>query len=193
MVLAVTGAGGIYFFQKKPPVITPGEVVIPTPTPNIELTTWTDEAGFSFKYPKDLSVNKHEEDPDNYAHVELTHNAHPGKIIVWVSDLPKGVINLATWTKLSSFAGASVIDTTLGGEPAKKILASAPVKMLSVGTISDNLLFNVEATLTDNEYWAGVHDTIVGSFVFTDASDSAPSSGGAAPAGEAADEEEILE
>ena len=183
MVLAVTGAGGIYFFQKKPPVITPGEVVIPTPTPNIELTTWTDEAGFSFKYPKDLSVNKHEEDPDNYAHVELTHNAHPGKIIVWASDAP------SVWPP----KGTSAIDTTLGGEPAKKILASAPVKMLSVGTISDNLLFNVEATLTDNEYWQGVHDTIVSSFAFTDMSGSEPSSGGGAYVGEAADEEEILE
>lgn len=152
-------------------------------TPTVELTTWTDEAGFSFKYPKDLSVNKHEEDPDNYAHVELTNNAHPGKIIVWASDAP------SVWPP----KGTSAIDTTLGGQPAKKIFASAPVKMLSVGMISDNILFNVEAALTDNEYWQKVHDTIVGSFEFTDGSESEPSSGDSVSSGESADEEEIVE
>ena len=120
MVLAVAGAG-IFFSQKKSQVIIPGEAVIPTPTPAVESTTWNDPAGFSFQYPKNLTVDNNEDDDANYAHVELTNAAHPGNIIVWVSDLPK------KWPP----EGGMSIDTTLGGLPAKKIVTTAPVKMRS--------------------------------------------------------------
>lgn len=181
MVLAVVGIG-LYFFQKKSSVITPGEAIAPTLTPKVELTTWNDPAGFSFQYPKNLSVNKHEEDNENYAHVELTNNEHPGKIIVWVKDAP------AKWP----FEGGTTLDTTLGGLAAKKILTTAPVKMLTTGVITDNLLFSVEATLTDSEYWNGVHDTITSSFAFTDDTSAPAAVGGAAPASDF-DEEEVVE
>ena len=186
IVFALGGVGFVYFFQKKSTVITPGESVAPTQTPAIELTTWTDEAGFSFQYPKDLSVNKHEEDPDNYAHVELTSKDHLGSIIVWVSDLPPGVTTLDSWIK-KKYSGATVIDTTLGGEPAKKILISTPSAKLIVGAVSDGLLFYVEGTLTDKPYWQTVEDAIVKSFAFTP--DPSASSGQA----ESVDEEEVVQ
>lgn len=193
IILAIAASGGIFVYsQKKSVVIKPGEAVIasPTPTPAFDLTTWKDDAGFSIQYPKELRTNRHEEDNDNYAHLELTTSDHPGKIIVWVSDLPKGVTTLDSWVK-KSFTGATSLDTTLGGEPAKKILTSAPYKMLTVGAISDNLLFSVEGTLTDSEYWTRVHDEITGSFAFTqDApSSAAPSTGG----GGDIDEEEVVQ
>jgi len=201
VLLGIIG-GGVYLYKTKTSVqiVSPGgdKVISLTPTPAVPLTTWTDDAGFSFQYPKNVSVNKHEEDNDNYAHVELTNADHPGKIIVWVKDLPSGVSDLASWvTNTPSYANASVIDTTLGGQPAKKILVTAPVKMYTVGTISDSLLFYVEGTLTDSAYWQGVEDGIVGSFAFTPDSSTQTfqSSGGNAGAssGDSADESETLQ
>lgn len=181
VVVGVVAGGVIVFSQRNTKVLSPGEAVTSasTPTHGAELTTWNDPAGFSFQYPKDLSVNNHEEDPDNYAHVELTNKDHPGNIIVWVSDPPK------TWPPKE---GTS-IDTTLGGIPAKKILLASPSAKLIVGTLSDSLLFKVEGTYTDKQYWQPIQDTIVKTFTFT--SDTSAASGQAS--GDAVDEEEVVQ
>lgn len=179
--IGLVGGGIFLYFQKNTKVLTPGEAVtsIPTPTPAVELMTWKDEAGFSFQYPKDLSVNKHEEDPDNYAHVELTSRDHPGNIIVWASDPPK------IWPPKE---GTS-IDTTLGGEPAKKILIASPSAKFIVGTLFDGLLFKVEGTYTDKQFWQPIQDTIVTSFAFTP--ETSDASGQAS--GDAVDETEVVQ
>lgn len=194
VLLGIAGSGIYVYSHKTAKVIVPGgDAVTPTPTPIVDLTTWTDDAGFSFQYPKDLSVNKHEEDNDNYAHVELTSKDHPGKVIVWVKDLPTGVTTLDSWVS-KLYANGTALDTKLGGEPAKKIMTSAPVKMLTTGAISDNLLFYVEGTLTDSEYWSRVHDTITGSFAFIqDTPAPAAASGGGASGGDSVDETEVLQ
>lgn len=200
--IAVIGfiGGGVYIWKTKTSVqlISPGgeKVATVSPTPMADLTTWTDDAGFSFQYPKNLSVNKHEEDQDNYAHVELTDPAHPGKVIVWVKDLPRGVADVDGWVKSDPMLGGGVIvDSTLGGQAAKKILVTAPTKMLTIGAISDSLLFSVEGTLTDSAYWEQVQDTIVKSFAFTDTTSvaSAPGVQSGGDTGSAADEQEILQ
>jgi hypothetical protein len=188
-------AGGIFIFSRqKTAVISPVEFAptkfSPTPVLSVDLTTWADDAGFSFQYPKDLNVNKHEEDNDNYAHVELTNKDHQGNIIVWVKDLPVGVTTLDSLVK-KIYPTATFIDTTLGGEPAKKILVSKPVKTLTVGTISENLLFMVEGTLTDSVYWQKIHDTITNSFAFT--SDSSSTASNTSASDEAVDEEEVVQ
>lgn len=180
-------AGGIFFLsQKDTKVVTPGEKAVVTPTPVVEMTTWEDPAGFSFQYPKDLSVNNHEDDDENYAHVELTANDHPGSVIVWASDLT--VKDLNAWVKKFYPTGTS-IDTTLGGETAKKILVSTPSAKFIVGTISDGLLFYVDGTLTDKMFWQTVEDGIVKTFTFTpDLSASSDQT-----AASAVDEEEVLQ
>ena len=191
--MVIAAIGGIYVVTTKSSqeILSPGGNEVPSSAPKTEdLLTWTDEAGFTFQYPKELSVNKHEEDNENYAHVELTSKDHPGRIIVWVKDLPKGVKDVASWIKLEkSFAGGTVIDSTLGGEPAKKVSVG---ETLTIGTISENLLFSVEATLTDKEYWSGVFDTVSGSFAFVSEESSAGPQGSAG-GGEDVDEEEIVE
>jgi Flp pilus assembly protein CpaB len=195
-VIVVLGvvAGGVFFFvQKNTKVMSSGKAVVPmrTPTPAVALTTWDDPAGFSFQYPKDLSVNTHEDDNINYAHVELTNSNHPGGIIVWVSDLPKGVTDTVSWvTKNPAFAGAMVIDTTLGGQAAKKILIASPSAKFLVGTVTDSLLFYVDGTLSDKPYWQSVEDTIAKSFAFTP--DTSAPTAQTSP-GDAVDEEEVVQ
>lgn len=137
-----------------------------TPAPQIELITWTDQAGFTFQYPKGLSVNKHDEDTANYAQVELTAPSHPGSIIVWAKD--SKWTDIDTWVKGDArFTGATIADTSLGGQPGKKALLTGPPQQRIVGTISDNILFTVEGTLTDNDYWSAIVETIANSFKFT--------------------------
>lgn len=178
MVVLVVVGTGVYFFQRKSSVITPGEAVAPTPTPKVELTLWTDPAGFSFQYPKGLSVNNHEEDNENYAHVELTSKDHPGKIIVWASDPPAKKVD----------PNALTLDTTLGGESAKKSMIGDTIV---VTTNVDSLVFSVEATVTDKDYWSGVSDTVVGSFAFV--VDAPAAAGSAASSGDSFDEEEVVQ
>ncbi len=172
---------------------TPAVTPEPTPWP---VTIWKDDAGFSFDYPKELATNKHEEDNDSYAHVELTQKDHVGSVIVWVKDLPRGVTTVESWAKQKIFEGATVLDTTLGGRAAKKILLTTPAKKMLVGTVEDGLLFYVDVTLTDNEYWTRVADIVTSSFAFTwdEAPKAAAGAGSAgAGAGDDIDEEETIQ
>lgn len=198
LLLGLLGAGVyMYFFQKN---TTPTDVVtgdaLPSPTPAMTLLSWDDPAGFTMQYPADVTVNKHEEDMVNYAHVELTHQAHPGSIVIWVKDLPKGVTNTVTWSKQAATPSSAIsFDTTLGDQPAQKILVSQTPKTMSVGAVYDGVLWTVEATLADDVYWQRVYDAITQSFVFKPVAGQPQSAGAALPAANdyAVDEEEVLE
>ncbi len=167
-VLAGGLGAGIFLWSKQTQTKVPSAVVAsPTPTnAPVELTTWNDQAGFTFQYPKDVDINPHDEDKENYAHVEITHKSHPGSVIVWMKDLPAP--DLAGWIKKEKrFTGASVLDTTLGGKPAKKILVAGSTKMIVVGAIDGDVLVTVEGELTDSDYWSTIHQKAVDSFVFS--------------------------
>ncbi len=154
-----------------------------------ELALWEDQAGFSFKYPKILSFDKHDEDEINYAHIEFKSATHPGRLIVWAKDTTYP--DVSSWvTKDKLIAGAASVDTTVGGQPAKKIIISTPSKKVIIGTISDQILFTIEAEPTEGDpYWTTVSDTILSSFAFvpTETTNSSASE-------EASyDEEEVVE
>src|SRR4030042_2648000 len=127
--------------------------------------TWDDPAGFTFSYPQDLSVNKHDEDQVNYAHIELTQSAHPGNIIVWAKDTTAG--DATAWVRTEKeYKNANIFDTTLGGQPAKKIILTSPRKAIVVGTVYDELLWTIEQEASDSAYWAPVFQSIVDSYQF---------------------------
>ncbi len=171
VLLLLSLGTAIYIWQRNPLKMTPTSSAPKTQT-EAKTQTWDDQAGFTFEYPKDLLVDKHDEDQNNYAHVELTQSAHPGKIIVWAKDLPltkKGVVvaNATEWVNTDSqYPGANILDTTLGGEPAKKILLASGSSGQVIGAVYDNTLWYIEGTLTDKEYWLQVYDGIVKSFSF---------------------------
>lgn len=165
------GAVGVTVFmagnkKSSKPIVT---VTSAVPTPARELATWTDQAGFTFQYPKELSVNKHDEDTDNYAHVELTNAEHPGSIIVWAKDSQWS--DVESWIKSDKrFANATIADTVLGGQPGKKLLIAGPQQERIASTISDKILFTIEGKLIDSVYWSGVDEAIISSFVFASSS-----------------------
>lgn len=219
IVLLFVSANAFLFVlskQKKPVVTSEGPQLstsVATSPPSVSLTAWDDPAGFTFQYPQGLTTNKHEEDNENYAHVELTDTNHKGNIIVWVKDSPKGkkgkaAATLTEWIENDArFNSASILDTTLGGKPAKKILFQVPQKMIIVGTLFEGLVFMIEGDLTDAEYWTPIHTRITDSFLFTASRENgvitAPVTGGnnaqpqaSEPVGVAedmVDEEEIIE
>jgi len=159
-----------------------------SPTPQ-NLLTWEDQAGFSFQYPGGLRVDKHDEDTQNYAHVEFTDPDNAGNTIVWAKDTT--ATTLEAWVKSQSgFTNASIIDTTLGGRSAKKILTQEPKRMI-VAALDDDVVVTIEALLT-TPFWSSVEETITGNFVFT----SLPgedSAGAQSIPQESYDEEEVLE
>lgn len=187
--VAAGSVTGVYLWKKiaNKKAESPQVVSLPTPAPT-QMTTWTDPAGFTFQYPKDLTVNKHDEDTDNYAHVELTSKDHPGSIIVWAKDTTAADVN--AWVKTEKqFGGATVSEATMGGKTAKAVGMETPKKIIT-GTIADELLFMVETMPTDTAYWTGVHETIVKSFAFTPVDQKAASSDSSA-AGDWTEEEVV--
>ncbi|MEK7129879.1 MAG: hypothetical protein AAB803_02555 [Patescibacteria group bacterium] len=187
--VAAGGVSGVYLWQRtnaskaKPAPVAPA-------TAQEEVATWTDPAGFTFQYPKALAVDKHEEDQDNYAHVELTSKDHPGSIIVWAKDTTATDVN--AWVKTEKqFAGATVADATMSGKPAKKIILADASKTI-VGTIDEDILFTIETLPTDASYWNRIHAMIVGSFTLTQPKQESTTSDTSGGDG-AVDEEEVLE
>ncbi|OGG29189.1 hypothetical protein A2971_00330 [Candidatus Gottesmanbacteria bacterium RIFCSPLOWO2_01_FULL_46_21] len=157
-----------------------------------QFLTWRDPNGFSFQYPDGLTVNKHNEDKENYAHIEFTHPDHPGNVIVWGKDTTAA--DATAWAKTEKrFKGASTLDTTFANVSGKKVLIAAPSQII-VGTVDDSIAWTVEGLLTDSAFWTGVHTTIADSFKFIPVG-SVDEEDSTAPVQEAvsADEEEVIE
>jgi len=198
LVLGLGGAGVYLFLNQKQDASTDVVSEMPTPTPKAALLTWDDPAGFTASYPEDVTVNKHDEDKENYAHVELTNAKHPGNLIIWVKDLPKNVTDTLTWGKMVSTPSSALsFDTTLGGKDAQKVLVSGLQKTVETGVVYDGVLWIVSATLTDEPYWQSVFDTVANSFTFKPVpgeSEGSANTAPVAPADEGSyDEEEVLE
>ena len=151
------------FFPKKVQNTTEASV---SATPKEELVTWDDPAGFSFQYSKGLTVDKHDEDTQNYAHVELTSTDHKGRVIVWVKDTTATTI--AQWLKNEkSLKDAVSVDTTLGGNEAKKVMVKDPIKKQITATLDEDVLVLIEAELDEEGFWQKVNDGIAESMTFS--------------------------
>lgn len=184
-ILLVGGIGVYMLWQQKQKPAAPSSTQTQNQTAE-ELALWEDQAGFSFKYPKELSFDKHDEDQENYAHIEFTSATHSGRLIVWAKDTTYP--DVSSWvTKDKFLVDAVAVDTTLGGEPAKKLVITTPAKKLITGAISDQILFTVEAEPTEGDsYWTTVSDTIASSFAFLPADTSSSEA-------TSYDEEEVVE
>jgi hypothetical protein len=205
IILVTLGIGaGAYMYMNRSAsdTVSPQSAdasVSPTAAP--KMLTWSDPAGFTFTYPDTVSLNKHDEDQVNYAHVELTNTGHPGNIIVWVKDVPPGVTTTASWvTKDASLSAGLLFDTTLGGQPAKQIIITSPQKREVTGAVYDGALFYIETFPGTDTYWKDIATDLTKSFAFQPVQDSsaASSQGAAASSGSAdgepaVDEEEVLQ
>lgn len=140
------------------------KMVEPTVTPVVEKTTWDDQSGFTFDYPKNLNLNPHDEDKDNYAHVELTSATHSGSLIVWAKDTTATTLDgLMKQKKVTN-----AIDSTLGGEPAKKYITDGEARTITTSALYNGYLYETDINLTDGQdkYWDQVGNEINSSFKF---------------------------
>lgn len=162
------------------------------PLASEKLLTWDDQAGFTFQYPKSLLVDTHPEDDQNYSNLSFTNKDNPGGILVMASDTKAK--DVAAWVKADkSLVGGLVIETTLGGKPAKKISFADSGKVV-VGAIDDQILFRLETNNLE-PYWQNTFNRIVDSFEFVyPTSAPAASSGGISNSSSGIiEEEEIIQ
>lgn len=129
----------------------------------VEWLVWEDPAGFSFSYPKNIQINSHEEDKENYAHLEMTASEHPGNVIIWLKDTQ--YTKLEDWVKAEATQGGQVFDTELGGEPAKKIVSTQPNRLV-VAAIDVDALLLIEMTPDEEGYWQETLNQILSSFTY---------------------------
>jgi len=149
----------------------------PTP-PEGSLTSWQDPAGFSFSYPEGLSLDVHPEDNQNYSHLTFTAKNQPGEIFILVSET--SLKTAAQWQKQDKEAKTGqVLDTTLGGTEAKKVLISDTEPKLITAVVDQGALF-VLALRGESAVLSKAYEKILATFAF----EELPSeSGGGAPAG----------
>ncbi len=166
--MLLTG-GGVYgylkLFSKK--FISPVSDILPTPLlESQEMATWVDQSEFSFQYPKNLKLNPHDEDEENYAHIELSSATNAGNLVIWVKDTEASDID--EWVK--QIKAKNAIDSTLGGEMAKKILITNGTQKITVATIRNGYLYQIDVELTDAAFWNKIYETVVSSFKFVEPS-----------------------
>lgn len=178
-IIALAGGlvlvGGVIFFiiksQKKTDVLNSPvsendrRLIVPTSTlSSAKVLIWTDQAGFSFQYPDGLTINKHDEDSVNYAHIDFISKNGNSSVLVMASDAKYKTLD--DWVKNDkSMIGANIIDSTLGGKPAKKML-SADGGSISIGTIDSGILFTIGTLAYKDSEMKDVSDRISSTFKF---------------------------
>lgn len=180
------------FVLFKPKQEEPVSPALPIGEPAVvlaPLVTWEDPAGFSFDYPGDLDTDPHEEDEENYAHLEFSADDHPGSIIIWMKDTTYKMID--DWAeKESEAASEQIFDTTLDGHEAKRVMF-ADGRILTAA-LDQEVIVLVEMLPGDHQFWTPIYDQIVSSFKFIPLPTKAlqPQTGGT---NEIWEEEEVIE
>ncbi|HUW21621.1 MAG TPA: hypothetical protein VMW41_03030 [Candidatus Bathyarchaeia archaeon] len=166
IIIAVAGLVSVGIFLSKKIFEKPGlvEPILPEELPQkaVTMSVWEDPAGFTFSYPAEVKIDPHEEDEENYAHLDLTSPDYEGNIVIWVKDTKYRTID--SWLKDEGTDGQAV-DTELGGEPAKKVVYSNPEKIITAAIDVDALVL-IEMTPDLRGYWQDVYSKVLDTFVF---------------------------
>jgi len=162
-VLVLIAIGVFVFLYQKPSSKMVNPLTQTEQNQEGKLLVWEDPAGFKFSYPEEIKINPHEEDEENYAHLELTVDSHSGSILIWVKDTTYKEI--ADWVKKENSAGsAQVFDSELGGNPAKKLALNNPQKLVTA-TLDGNAIVLIEVYPQDS-WWNETYNQILKSFEF---------------------------
>lgn len=159
-IALLIGGTIIYFKTKKKSTPLSPTYTIKETGKEVKLLQWEDPAGFKFSYPESIEIDSHEEDSENYAHLELTSPDREGKIIILMSDT--NYSDIESWAKKESGEG-QVIDTELAGSPAKKVAFTHPERIL-VAAIDIDVLIAIEMTPDEKNFWQGIFNKILASF-----------------------------
>ena len=169
IVLFVIAAGGSYFFfgigKESSTNQTVNTAVSPTPfVPSTTTADYTDEAGFVFSYPDDVTVEKKEsKDTTIYSSLQLTSKKTPGNIAVNIVETKQKTLD--AWFKEQSLASSSAKAITLAG--IKGMELQTPTGLVTAA-LDQGIVFVITVTAKDTElsYWRPVSDALVSSFQF---------------------------
>lgn len=160
LALIIGGLAFVFVFQSR--LLNPGREAEVESEETVNLTEWVDPAGFKFSYPEDLILDTHQEDKENYAHLELVSNEYSGRIIIWVQ--PTDYADIDQWAAEQAEA-AQVLETELGGFLAKKAAFSDPQKLVTAAIDIDALVL-IEMEPDSENYFQKAYDQIIASFEF---------------------------
>lgn len=160
LVLAI-----IFFLIRKPfkkPLTPLSEKSLPGVEEQFTLKTWEDPAGFSFNYPEILKIGIHEEDEISYAHLELTREGKPGRMLVIVND--SDYSTLEEWLKEDpEVKNTSALDTQVAEMKAKKV-ALKEGKEITAFIDLDQVIYKIIKEPKGENFWNQVYKTFLDSF-----------------------------
>lgn len=164
-LILILGGGGIYLYinqkQNEMREPTPGAVS----PPKLSTKDWKDPLGFTLPYADFLTLDPHDEDKENYAHIELTASPSSGRIILWAQDPPDGTIE--EWiTSQEGMENASILDTTWAGVSAKKVSVGGKNAKILTAAMYDDLLFFIELYPDEKGKLTEAYNQILSDFVW---------------------------
>ena len=164
IILVILIVGALYIFQQKKEVVPAASLenkpVSVESQPSKTLKDYIDTAGFSFKYPEDLIVNKKDtSDPAVYASLEIVSGQAKGSISINVLDTK--FKSADDWLSANKLVSAKEIK--IGEMSGKEATLNNKV---TAAALDQGILFQIEVDSQDQKYWADVYNTILSSFSF---------------------------
>jgi len=126
---------------------------------NQVLKVWEDPAGFKFSYPEEIAIDDHQEDEENYAHLELTTSAYPGRILIWMKDKIENKLEIWASNQEGDF---QILDSEIAGQSAKKLAFASPKKLVTA--FFDQEVIIILEVYPENDWWLKTYDQIIDSF-----------------------------
>lgn len=193
LILAILGIGVIFLvYRPKPTLITSPQLTKTAVSPSTTLKSYTDQAGFSFNYPDNLSLKSNEpQSPTVYADIELTSKDVVGSLTLKISDT--NFASVVEWLQANNPSSQTPKEVKLGNLKALEITAE---ERLLLGAIDQGVLFTIEMSLKEEkDFWMNVYSKILADYAFVQpAADSTASQGEVSSASDVVFEgEEVVE
>ena len=156
--------------------------------PSKNLREYVDDAGFSFKYPDDIQVDRIEvNDSITYSSLELTSREAKGKIIIKVTDTKDKSID--DWLVKEGLKG-DIKEIEIGEISGKEVNVN---NKITAAALDQNILFTIEVDAQSKNYWQSSYDTILSSFNFVSQTESVQTQEPLDDSSDAVLEEDIVE
>lgn len=166
VIILLVGIGGAYIWKGKQVQKSVRPVVLQKEEKKEELKLFENEWGMRIRYPIDLTVEPATKSGELAGYV-FTNPAHKGSLSISTKESSAEDL-LAFFTSDKSFATASGnLDTTIGGEPGKKMrFADSSIQRAVVQQAGQVFMFEVDPAKGEENYWDDIYTTILTKFEF---------------------------
>jgi len=130
---------------------------------NFDWALWEDAAGFSFEYPREIEINIHADDDENYSWLTLSKEGKNGNVVILCNDTEYS--NIDYWLENDELVRqGSGLETEVASISARKVALKAGLEI--VGLIDgDGVIYTIEKQNKDNDdYWNEIYGHVLDSF-----------------------------